>query len=199
MKKYLYTLLFMAVALFGATTLVSCGGDDDDFPGGGDKPATKKIDVYAAYVSADVFELCDISLTLHSGDKSKTVKLDKASGKLVDVVYSETFGQKATYPGYQFIFDNVDGNLGIDKVDASATLKSGAAAMIDAMGPEAKVVYLVGSALISAEFQTTGKYSFEAAVTTGLKDFGRTGLLGDINGTILYETLPSNFARNLSK
>ena len=29
MKKYLYSLLFMAVALFSAATIVSCGDDDD--------------------------------------------------------------------------------------------------------------------------------------------------------------------------
>lgn len=199
MKKNLYTLLFMAVALFSAVSLASCSSDDDT-TGGGDKPVVEKINVYAGYISSDVFDLCDISLTLHSGTKSKTVKLDKASGKLMDVVYmDDPFLGKASYPAYRFLFDNVDGNKGVDKVEASAVLKSGAAAMIENMSPEAKVVYLAGGTLIKAEFQPTGSYSFEGAVTTGVKDFKREGLLGERDGVKIYETLPASFARNLSK
>lgn len=196
MKKYLYTLLFMAVALFSAATLVSCG---DDVPGGGVKPATEKIEVYAAYVSTDVFELCDISLTLHSGDKSKTVKLDKASGKLVDVVYARDLSKEYTYPAYRFVFDNVDGNLGIDKVDASAKLKSGAVAMIEAMNPDETIVCLAAKTSIKTEFLPTGNYALEASVETAIKKFDREGLLGEHGGKKRYETLPSLFELELSK
>lgn len=201
MKKHLYTLLFMAVALFSAVSLASCSSDNNDNPGGGgDKPVVDEINVYAAYVSSDVFDLCDISLTLHSGTKSKTVKLDKASGKLMDVVYmDDPLLGKASYPAYRFLFDNVDGNKGVDKVEASAVLKSGAAAMIENMSPEAKVYYLAGCAMVMAEFQPTGNYSFEGVVTTGFKDFKREGLLGERDGVKIYETLPASFARNLSK
>lgn len=194
MKKYLYTLLFMAVALFSAAAITSCSKDDDDTTGGQDKPAVNKINVYVAYVSGDVFSLCDFSLTLHSGDKSKTVKLDKASGKLMD------FASKGkSVPVYRFIFDNVDGNKGVDKVEASATLNPGAAAMIEAMTPEASLTCLVISAMIKAEFQPTGNYSFEGASETAVQTFGREGLLSDQGGKKGYETLPSLFETELSK
>lgn len=199
MKKNLYTLLFMAVALFSAVSLASCSSDDDT-TGGGDKPVVDKINVYAGYISSDVFDLCDISLTLHSGTKSKTVKLDKASGKLMDVVYmDDPLLGKGTYPAYRFLFDNVDGNKGIDKVEAKAVLKSGAAAMIENMSPEAKVVYLTASAFVEAEFQPTGNYSFAANVQTIIAKFGREGLLREKDGKKNYETLPAGFEFDLSK
>lgn len=199
MKKHLYTLLIMAVALFSAVTLVSCSSDDNDNPGGGDKPVVNKINVYAAYISSDVFTLCDFSLTLHSGDKSKVVKLDKANGKLMDVVYmDDPILGKHTFPAYRFIFDNVDGNKGIDKVEASATLNPGVGEMVEAMTPEASFDCLITSAVIKAEFQPSGNYSFEGSVQTAIQKFGREGLLRDVDGKKGYETLPSLFADELS-
>ena len=62
MKKYLYMLLFMAVALFSATTLVSCGDDEDEIISLTDKytitfevntsdPKVKESEAYKSFIA----------------------------------------------------------------------------------------------------------------------------------------------------
>lgn len=53
MKKYLYSLLFMAMAIVSAVSFASCGGDDDD------DPVKEDYFVYVCWVSDDILELAD--------------------------------------------------------------------------------------------------------------------------------------------
>lgn len=60
MKKNLYTLLFMAVALFSATAFISCSKDDkDDEP----KPQEEKYVAYQYWLSNDVLDIVDVEVT----------------------------------------------------------------------------------------------------------------------------------------
>ena len=193
MKKNLYMLLFMAVALFSAATMVSCGGDDDDdpiVPGGNDnKPSTSnEVYVYTAYVNQNVFDLCEVSLTLHSGDKSKVVKLDPANGKLVDVTYSDQMtNTKLTLPAYRFVFDNVDGNKGIDYVESNSTVKADAESVVNALTPEVDYWTLSACSFIKKELSPNGNYEFEGYVTDQASGWWREDLLAVTNGKKNFE------------
>lgn len=77
MKKYLYTLLFMAVALFGATTLVSCGGDDDDDNNTPDTPKGNYATGFFA-MSEEYFEYGTATLTIEYDGKQEVIKVDES-------------------------------------------------------------------------------------------------------------------------
>lgn len=55
MKKFFYSLLFMAVAMMSAMSFVACGSDDDM-----DSPSKEAYLKYVAWVSNDVLELADV-------------------------------------------------------------------------------------------------------------------------------------------
>lgn len=199
MKKYLYTLLFMAVALFSAATLVSCGdNNDDDFPGGGDKPAVTKIYVCTADISQAILDLYDIQLTLHSGASSKVVKIDKANGQALNGKFGKNENE---FKAYRFIYDNVDGNKSIDYIEAKVTPKAEAENLLKAMNPEDVLILLAASRLVNVEFQPNGNYSFEGLGTTNAIDMAPETLLNPHpnTGVERYKGLAELFQRNLSK
>ncbi|MCQ2255852.1 MAG: hypothetical protein MJZ29_10175 [Bacteroidaceae bacterium] len=76
MKKYLYTLLFMAVALFSAAAMVSCGDDDDDdiVPGGDPNTNTKEMRSLYFYDNGNQYLNRQYKLTV--GSETITIKVD---------------------------------------------------------------------------------------------------------------------------
>ena len=60
MKKNIYTLLFMAVALFSATAFISCSKDEK---GDEPKPQEEKYVAYQYWLSNDVLDIVDIEVT----------------------------------------------------------------------------------------------------------------------------------------
>lgn len=71
MKKNLYMLLFAAVALFSAATMVSCSKDDPD-PKPEPTPVLENYAKYTAKMSEGIFEYCDVTVTVEV-DNKKTV------------------------------------------------------------------------------------------------------------------------------
>lgn len=74
MKKYLYTLLFMAVALFSASALVSCGDDDDPTP---DTPKGSYATGFIA-ISEEYFEYGTATLTIECDGQKQVINLDES-------------------------------------------------------------------------------------------------------------------------
>lgn len=74
MKKYLYMLLFMAVALFSAVTMVSCGDDDDDISGGGSSSANT---VRRVYIFDNGNQYLNVQYKLTVGSETKVLKLSE--------------------------------------------------------------------------------------------------------------------------
>ncbi len=201
MKKFLSKITFIAVAVLSATGFASCNNADDDYVGGivNDKPTNNKVPVYSAYVNENVLNMCDITLTLHSGDKTKVVKLDKGNGTLDKIDY-EVMGQHiGSLPAYRFDFDNVDGNKGIDYVEANSTIKPEAEGVIKALDPEKEYYFAACSNFRYEEFMSNGHYSFGKFNTADASSFHSENLLKDNNGEKAYERLPKIFNVRLSK
>lgn len=55
MKKFLFSLLFMAMAIVSVTSFVSCGSSDDD-----DDPVEEAFLMYKGWLSDDVLALADV-------------------------------------------------------------------------------------------------------------------------------------------
>lgn len=194
MKKLFSIFMVMMTICFSAC-LVSCSGDDDEIGGGSDKPTSTKINVYTAFVNDNVFNLCDLSVTLHSGDKTKEVKLVKENGEVKTVEYD---GSKLNV--YCFTFDGVDGNKGIDAVEGNATLKADAESFVNSLSPEGTHAFIASHGYGEAEFSSDGHYSIGAVSLTGAISPSRKNLLADrTEDQKFYETLPRLFSGNLTK
>lgn len=97
MKKRLYSLLLMAVALFSAATLVSCSNDDDDEK----DPEPLPVKYFARYTvafSEALFTYCDVTVTLEADGQKHEYKLgeDKKVAEMnYDLLNSEAsiYGQ----------------------------------------------------------------------------------------------------------
>lgn len=109
MKKNLYTLLFMAVALFSAATMVSCGGDDDE-PEPKPIPQAENYARYTAKFSEDIFEFFDVTLTIEVDGKKdvyhfdETKKVDDMHIDVMDTFYEDTnkAGRVVDIPVFKF-------------------------------------------------------------------------------------------------
>ncbi len=94
MKKYLNSLLFMAVALFSAATMVSCGDDDTDDPE--PIPVAQNYAKYTAKLSEDIFQYFDVSVTVEVDGKKdvytfgEDTKVDNMNIRELDIFYDET-------------------------------------------------------------------------------------------------------------
>lgn len=82
MKKKFYTLLFMAVALFSAATMVSCSNDDEPEPE--PIPQAQNYARYTARINEQVFEYFDVSVTVEV-DGKKDVYLFEEKTKVGDI------------------------------------------------------------------------------------------------------------------
>lgn len=196
MKKILNLFMVIMAVCFTAC-FVSCDSDDDNNGGGS---SDSRVYVYSAYVNDNVFGLCDVSITLHSGDKSKVVKLNKSNGKLVNIDKKDFYGQfVATIPTYRFDFDNVDGSKGIDYAEAEVTLKSDAESFVNSLEPNKTFYFIACFNHTRQEYSANGQYDIEQPNTASFYDSSREKLLNEVNGTKVYETLPRLFTSSLSK
>lgn len=195
MKKFFSVFMVMMTVCLSAC-LVSCGDDEETTGGGSDKPSSNKIQVYLACVSESTLNLCDISITLHSGDKSKVVKLEKANGV-----------QKKLNPDnpdspilYNYVYDSVDGNKGIDYTEANATLRADAEEYVNSLSDDKEhLTYFIAVYGHSMEeFKANGGYSVNASTSTSSLDGTRSSLLQIVNGQKFYETFPRYFNLKLS-
>lgn len=73
MKKFFYSMLLMAVALFSASAFVSCGSDDDDPVAPVPQVESKKFVKYLLMLPEDYFSFGDVIVTIEA-DGKKTVK-----------------------------------------------------------------------------------------------------------------------------
>ena len=193
--------MFATVAILSAAGFTSCNNSDDDpyVPTPSSTQQSNKVSVYSAYINENALNVCDITLTLYSGNKTKVVKLDKANGKLDKIEY-EFMGQSlGSLPAYRFDFDNVDGNKGIDRVEANSTLKPEAEGIVNALDPEKEYYFAACSNFCYAEFMPSGNYSFGAFTTSGTTAYHRANLIKDMDGKKVYETLPNKFNIGLTK
>lgn len=105
MKKYLYTLLFMAVALFSAATLVSCGDDDDDFVTDDEILVGNSIAKTTWAGTADFFgETSTYTLSFNDGTNGVIHRVGKikVGGELID---GEVYGK------FTYTFDGKKGKI----------------------------------------------------------------------------------------
>lgn len=110
MKKFFYSMLLTAVALFSASAFVSCGSDGDD-PVAPPVPQgeSKKFVKYLAKVPEDYFSFGDVIVTIEAdGNKtvkkmSETPKVDNLDWDLMDSFGgSNKAGRVLSFPEMQF-------------------------------------------------------------------------------------------------
>ena len=194
MKKFLSKIMFAAVAVLSVVGFTSCNAEDDgydEYITPKNNPTVKTVSVYSAFVSEDCMKLYDVSITLHSGDKTKTVALTESNGQ------KQAFGSSQAFT---FCFDNVDGQYGIDKVEATVTPKANIEEMIKAMNPEQDLYLVSTKKYFDAEFKANGQYDLSNVANTINFTCTEAGkLLNTINtGKHFYETIADNNVRLLS-
>lgn len=89
MKKYFNMLLFIAVALFGVVTMVSCSKDDDTPAVPEEKPVVKNYARYTAKFSEDIFKFYEINVIIESDSKKDVYKFDEST-KVSDIKHEFT-------------------------------------------------------------------------------------------------------------
>ncbi len=196
MKKFLTKIMFAAVAILSATGFTSCNAEDDGYDYTANTstttPTVKTVSVYSAIISEDCMKLYDVSVTLHSGDKSKTVALTESNG----IKMSLGSGQ-----AYTFSYDNVDGQYNIDKVEASVTPKANIESMISAMDPNSDVLLVTSKVFADREFKANGQYDVASAFKTISFSVMPVGNLTQKldNGDVFYKQAAETYSRRLSK
>lgn len=109
MKQFFYSVLLMAVALFGASTFVSCGSSDDDPVAPVPQGESKKFVTYLVKVPEDYFSFGDVVVTIEADGKktvkklSDTPKVDNLDWDLMDSFSgSNKAGRVLSLPEIQF-------------------------------------------------------------------------------------------------
>lgn len=189
MKKFLSKILFAAVAILSVAGFTSCNNSDDDpyVPAQAsvqEQPKYEEVSAYAAVISENLLSMYDIKLVLHSGDQSKEVELTKANGEAKE--YNDN-NAKTTY--YKYLYSNIDGKKGIDRVEAMVTPKADIKTILKSM-PEERQVMIYGAGVFKAVYDANGKLMGEVG-----KKLGEIGgiytpsqMLMDMGeGTLVYD------------
>ncbi len=165
MKKFVSKIMFAAVAILSATGFTSCNNVDDDpyVP----TPVPTEIHqqtptpsnnqnmtpAYGAVLSENILDMYDVSVVLHSGDKTKEVALTKANGQ-ADV--TRTSNGNMTY--YEYVFAEIDGQKGISNAEVKVTPKADIKNVIAAMPANEKITMKYGGNMFKAMYGADGKF-----------------------------------------
>ncbi len=163
MKKFIAKIMFAAVAVLSVTGFTSCNNTDDDPYVPTPVPTeihqqtpTKPQDTtpaYGAVLSENIINMYDVTVVLHSGDKTKEVALTKANG---EATVTRTSNGNVTY--YQYLFTEIDGQKGIGNAEVKVTPKADIKTIIAGMPANEEVTLMQGGRLFKAMFGTDGKF-----------------------------------------
>ena len=194
MKKFLTKIMFAAVAVLSVAGFTSCNNVDDD-----PNVPSQTIEIhtttpsdnqemtpaYGAVLSENILDMFDVTVVLHSGNKTKEVALTKANGK-ADVTRS-SYGNVTCY---EYLFTEIDGQKGISNAEVKVTPKADIKTILAGMPAGEEINTLMGGRLFAAKIGTDGKllggvYHHAAAQ---LNSFRPERLLEDKgNGTFGYD------------
>ena len=165
MKKFLSKIVFATVAVLSVAGFTSCNNTDDDPYVPGPTPGPTEIHTvtpsnnqdmtpaYGAVLSENILDMYDVTVVLHSGDKTKEVALTKANGQ-ADV--TRTSNGNMTY--YEYVFAEIDGQKGISKAEVKVTPKADIKNVISAMPANEKIIMQHGGNMFKAMFGADGKF-----------------------------------------
>lgn len=191
MKKFFHVFLSVLFVSL-ATGLVSCDKDDDEVakkPEPDPEPIVETVRVYTTFISESVFDLYDVKLLLHSGDKSKEIALKKSNCTLVDFEYLGGTTKLCSYN-----CDGFDGIRGITRVEGFVTINDNTEALINAMDDDSKIFFFAGASINEAVYSAEGDYSsadmtgFAADIVTSKKELLETNSAGKTFYQRLAET-----------
>lgn len=154
MKRTINAVL-VAMALAVTLGFVSCESYTEE-------PAPEKkeklTDVYYGYLSPDCLEYLDVTLTLHSGNETKTITLKKENGTK-DVAVTD-FGAlgSITYNVFGYLYAGFDSAEGIDRVDANVAPKADILDKLKAADPESSIEFTAGARIVGQPYRKDGKY-----------------------------------------
>ena len=155
MKKFLSKIMFAAVAILSVAGFTSCNNVDDDpyvpAPQPTEQFKDQQIPAYAAAFSESILYLYDVTVTLHSGDKSKEVALTPAEGK---AVVEDCDGKTITC--YKYQFTEIDGQRGISSAEVKITPKADIKTTLENM-PEETIYLMYGAKAFAASIDNNGK------------------------------------------
>lgn len=195
MKKFLSKIMFAAVAVLSVAGFTSCNNTDDDPY----VPVPTEIHTvtpsnnqemtpaYGAVLSENILDMYDVTVVLHSGDKTKAVALTKANGQ-ADV--TRTSNGNMTY--YEYVFAEIDGQKGISNAEVKVTPKADIKNVISAMPANEKFTVQHGGNMFKAMFGADGKFVGKLAThfTTLSGSYYPEELLKDNgNGTFGYDVV----------
>lgn len=141
MKKFIYSVLFMAVAIAAATSFTACGDDDKD--GDFSKTEETKEKYYAAqhWVSDDVLAIADVEVKGTSAAFTESKELKASNGQTISgkVCRVELTGDQVDKVSYEINFslksnwkELVAGKQAITLLKSSARVNSkGATAVFE--------------------------------------------------------------------
>ncbi len=183
MKKFISKIMFAAVAILSVAGFTSCNNTDDDpyVPTQmtvQEQPKYEVVPTYVAILSADILNIYDVTVVLHSGAQSKEVALTKANGETKDNVE------------YKYIFSDVDGQKGVTSVEAMVTPKADAKTIIENMPADDNTTLMFGSDLVKASYDANGKLmnDKDRLLIPNIQYYMPCELLMDWgNGELIYE------------
>ena len=161
MKKFLSKIMFATVAVLSVAGFTSCNNTDDDPY----VPVPTEIHTvtpsnnqdltpaYGAVLSENILDMYDVTVVLHSGDKTKSVALTKANGQ-ADV--TRTSNGNMTY--YEYVFAEIEGQKGISNAEVKVTPKADIKNVISSMPANEKFTVQHGGNMFKAKFGADGKF-----------------------------------------
>ena len=201
MKKFLSNIMFATVAIISATGFTSCNNADDPYvptpQSTAQQPKLDYVPVYELDLSEDILNLYDITLVLHSGDKSKESILEKTNGTAFGL---ETVSGKATY--YKFFCSEIDGNKGIDYVEAKVTPKADIKTTLESKPAEMFLTDISKAQIYKAVYDENGKQIGEMGIRNGdeYSFFTPSEMLEQMeDGTLKYDLCAQILAEHLTR
>ncbi len=194
MKKFLSKIMFSAVAVLSAAGFTSCNNADDDPRVITPQPTAQEqaqeqqqkyqqVLGYGAAVSESVLDMYDVTVTLHSGDKTKVVELTKADGK---VITENAEGNSITC--YKYVFTGIDGQNGISSTEVKVTPKADIKTTIASYPQDKEVYEMYGSDRIYASLDANGKLVNDPKVLMHFNKFLPSNMMQVTHdGKLVYE------------
>ena len=188
MKKFLTKIMFAAVAVLSVAGFTSCNNADDDpyvpvpQPTVQDQPKYQQVPAYAAAFSESILNLYDVTVTLHSGDKSKEVVLTPAEGTAVE---NDNDGKTITC--YRYQFTEIDGQRGISSAEVEITPKADIKTTLENM-PEETIYLMYGAKAFAASIDNNGKLVNDCDLFMHRNNVQPSKMMQNMgNGKVVYE------------
>lgn len=178
-------------------SFVSCVSENEEYVP--EKPE-EYVNVYYGFLSGPCLDYLDVTLTLHSGNKTKTVVLKKEDGKK-DVSSSYAFpgsNPVNTTEVYGYLFAGFDGAESITKVEANVVLKADALDKLAKADSETSIPFCAGVKVTQQTPRKDGKYEYPDNLSNGIyrssrpAEFLAPAAIGGVNYDHLIESVPSS-------